>query len=285
MGSSSESRNRNETEGLSAVGDAQESSNRSMAPGDELGRESEVGEGWDEDWDEGHDSGVGAESTPNRQQYSTTTSPTSRISKDTGTCDQDNAINHRHGRSTSFNRIRILEPSPPSPSSQNQRKSHRFSFAEESEPSTNPSTPPPEEEKPVTWRSLPKKGQLAIMALARLCEPLTQTSLQAYMFYQLKWFDPDVPDSTIAGRAGMLQATFTGAQFLTAILWGRIADTEFMGRKNVLIIGLFGTSLSCIGFGFSRSYAMATVFRATGGVFSSNVGVMRTMISEMVEKK
>lgn len=141
------------------------------------------------------------------------------------------------------------------------------------------------DEKPVTWRSLPKKSQLAVLTFARLSEPLTQTSLQAYMFYQLRSFDPSLPDSTISKQAGILQGSFTAAQFLTAVWWGRLADSEWMGRKRVLLIGLLGTWISCLGFGFSRSFAAAVVFRTLGGVLNSNVGVMRTMISEIIEEK
>lgn len=140
-------------------------------------------------------------------------------------------------------------------------------------------------EKPVTWASLPKKGQLAILTFARLSEPLTQTSLQAYLFYQLKSFDPSLPDSTISTQAGIMQGSFTAAQFLTAVWWGRLADAEWMGRKRVLLIGLLGTCISCLGFGFSRSFAAAVVFRVLGGILNSNVGVMRTMISEIIEEK
>ncbi|PYH79388.1 hypothetical protein BO82DRAFT_288882 [Aspergillus uvarum CBS 121591] len=143
----------------------------------------------------------------------------------------------------------------------------------------------PSSEKPVTWASLPNKGQLAILTFARLSEPLTQTSLQAYMFYQLKSFDPSLPDSTISAQAGVLQGSFTAAQFLTAVWWGRLADADWMGRKRVLLIGLFGTCISCLGFGFAHSFAAAVVFRTLGGCLNSNVGVMRTMISEIIDEK
>ncbi|KAL2870188.1 uncharacterized protein BJX67DRAFT_344860 [Aspergillus lucknowensis] len=174
-------------------------------------------------------------------------------------------------------RLRLLEPSPEISS---QRLSHDSdSDSDEDDPIEAPS------EKPVTWASLPKKGQLAILTIARLSEPLTQTSLQAYLFYQLRSFDPSLPESTISTQAGLLQGSFTAAQFLTAVIWGRLADSEFMGRKRVLLIGLLGTSISCLGFGFSRSFAAAAVFRTLGGALNSNVGVMRTMISEIIEEK
>ncbi|EKG11801.1 hypothetical protein MPH_11297 [Macrophomina phaseolina MS6] len=141
------------------------------------------------------------------------------------------------------------------------------------------------EDKAVTWASLPRKDQLAILTLARLSEPLTQTSLQAYMFYQLKSFDPSLPDSTISSQAGILQGAFTATQFITAILWGRVADAEWAGRKKVILIGLLGTAISALGFGFSSTFAAAVVFRCIGGALNGNVGVMRTMIAEIIKEK
>ena len=58
-----------------------------------------------------------------------------------------------------------------------------------------------------------------------------------------------------------------------------------MGRKNVLIIGLLGTLISIVGFGFSRSFGMALGFRCLGGALDGNVSVLRTMTSENVKEK
>ena len=150
-------------------------------------------------------------------------------------------------------------------------------------------TPPkphvPSNAGPVAWSDLPKKKQLAILTMVRLSKPLTQTSLQAYMFYQLRSFDPSLPDSTISSQAGLLQGSFTVAQFATAMVWGRIADSEMVGRKRVLLVGLLGTCILCVGFGFSRSFVQAAVFRTLRGALNGNVGVMRTMISEIIREE
>jgi hypothetical protein len=156
---------------------------------------------------------------------------------------------------------------------------------ENDSPSTVISAVQKEKEPQVTWSSLPRKGQLAVLTFARLSEPFTQTSLTAYMFYQLKSFDPTLPDSIIAGQGGMIQAAFPAAQLLTAVLWGRAADTDWIGRKRVLLIGLFGTCFSCLGFGFSKTFVQAMVYRVLGGALNGNIGVMRTMISEIIEEK
>jgi hypothetical protein len=132
-------------------------------------------------------------------------------------------------------------------------------------------------QNPVSWSSLPRKDQLLIMALARLSEPLTQTSIQAYIFYQLKSFDPSMPDSTISTRAGILLGSFTATQALTAFIWGRAADSKRCGRKKVLMLGLLGMMVSSLGLGFSRSYASAVVFRCLGGALNGNSGILRTV--------
>ncbi|KAJ6443283.1 MFS transporter [Purpureocillium lavendulum] len=133
--------------------------------------------------------------------------------------------------------------------------------------------------EPVAWSDLPRKDQLVIITLARMSEPLS------YMFYQLKWFDPSLPDATISSQAGVLHASFMAAQFVTAMLWGRVADSHRAGRKTVLLVGLLGTSVSCLGFGFSTTFWQALMFRTLGGMTNGNIGVMRTMISEIIREK
>lgn len=134
-----------------------------------------------------------------------------------------------------------------------------------------------EKQQPAKWSTLPRKGQLILLTMSRLSEPLSETSLQAYMFYQLRSFDPSLSDAMISSQAGILQASFTATQALTAVLWGRVADSEKVGRKFVIMTGLLGTMISAIGFGFSKSFATAMFFRCLGGSLNGNVGVMRTV--------
>ena len=43
--------------------------------------------------------------------------------------------------------------------------------------------------------------------------------------------------------------------------------------------------MSCLGFGFAKTFWQAMLFRSMGGALNGNVGVMRTMISEIVQEK
>ncbi|RMY82170.1 hypothetical protein D0864_08121 [Hortaea werneckii] len=195
----------------------------------------------------------------------------------------------QHGRNGS---LAIGEPST-SFSTSTYGRSKKNESETINSPSPTPSQEPHARPTPVTWSSLPKKSQLAILTLARLSEPLTQTSLQAYMYYQLKSFrtshDNQPPsDAVVAQQAGLLSAAFTAARFCTAILWGRLADSEHPllgGRKRVILIGLVGSGIGSLGFGFSRSFGAAVFWRALSGTLNGNIGVMRTMISEMVQEK
>lgn len=149
----------------------------------------------------------------------------------------------------------------------------------------DPPPTPPQKPVPVSWMTLPRKSQLFILGLCRVFDFLQVASLQAYMFYQLKSFDETLPDSTISNQAGVLQGAFTAAQLATAIAWGRVADAHWGGRKFVLLFGLIGTSLSCIGVAFSTTFAWAVFFRAFGGAVNGTVGIIRTMIAENIKDK
>ncbi|KAM5341207.1 hypothetical protein ACJ41O_015316 [Fusarium nematophilum] len=123
------------------------------------------------------------------------------------------------------------------------------------------------------------------MILARLAEPLSERSLTSYLFYQLRWFDPSLEASKIAEQAGYLTAIFAAAQCATSLWWGRAADSPRLGRKRVLIVGLLGSAMSALGMGFSKSLYFAFFFRFLAGALNGNIGVLRTMVSEVILDK
>jgi MFS family permease len=131
-----------------------------------------------------------------------------------------------------------------------------------------------------TWRNLPNKGQLSILALSRFVDFFQMAALQTYMVHQLQSFDPNLPQTTIAYQAGILQGSFTAAQIVTSVLWGRVADHPAFGRKTVLNIGLIGTGIGCAGVGFSKSYGQVVAWRLLSGAINGTVGSARTLVAE-----
>jgi len=90
-------------------------------------------------------------------------------------------------------------------------------------------------------------------------------------------------ESQISIYAGMLITAFAIAEFLTGMIWGKISDR--IGRKPVLVMGLVGTAISMICFGFATSLPAAILARCIGGFLNGNVGVLQTTVAELVTKK
>ncbi|OTB04721.1 hypothetical protein M426DRAFT_151033 [Hypoxylon sp. CI-4A] len=185
----------------------------------------------------------------------------------------------RHARTSSVNFLTLERRATDTlPSPEDFKYEDESSDAESLKSKSEPANP--------TWMSLPRKDQLVILFLSRLVDFLQVASLQAYVFFQLKSLDDTLTDAQISSQAGILQGAFTGAQVLTAFLWGKAADASWCGRKRVLLIGLFGTAISCVGYGFATSFFWAVFFRAVGGGINGTVGIIRTMIAEItVERK
>lgn len=72
--------------------------------------------------------------------------------------------------------------------------------------------------------------------------------------------------SGISMYVGMVTSSFAFAECISGIFWGRLSDR--IGRKKVLLGGLFGTGLSMILFGFAKNLPMALVARALGGLLN-----------------
>ncbi|KAM0332585.1 hypothetical protein ACHAQA_002869 [Verticillium albo-atrum] len=138
---------------------------------------------------------------------------------------------------------------------------------------------------PASWAALPRKSQLFILFLCRAVDFLQVASLQAYVFYQLKSFDGDLSDAAAAAQAGVLQGCFSGAQVITAVLWGKASDAAWGGRKTVIIAGLMGTAVSCVGYAFVKTFAWAVFWRIVGGGINGTVGSVRTMVAENAMEK
>lgn len=128
--------------------------------------------------------------------------------------------------------------------------------------------------EPASWRNLPQKRQLCVLALCRVFDYMQVASFQTLCYYQLKSFDSTLSEQTLSRQNGIALGSFSAAQILTSVIWGRLADSEWCGRKKVLLIGLLGTGFSCIGLAFSKSFEMIVIFRLLIGAFHVTIGTV-----------
>ncbi|KAK2038176.1 major facilitator superfamily transporter [Colletotrichum somersetense] len=125
--------------------------------------------------------------------------------------------------------------------------------------------------------------QMFVLALCRICEPIAFMSIFPYIYKMVEDFHITEDESKISVYAGMVTSAFTLAEFSTGVMWGRLSDK--VGRKPVLLMGLFGTAISSLVFGFAPSLPVALFARALGGLLNGNIGVLQTTVAELVTVK
>ncbi|RDW93523.1 uncharacterized protein DSM5745_00845 [Aspergillus mulundensis] len=92
-----------------------------------------------------------------------------------------------------------------------------------------------------------------------------------------------VPQSEVAKWAGLTSAISSFSQAAMAVYWGTASDR--FGRKPIVLLGLTATMIFSLAFGLSKSLVMLITCRGMIGFMNGNVGIIRTMVAEMVQDK
>lgn len=120
-----------------------------------------------------------------------------------------------------------------------------------------------------------------IAALCRLAEPIALTSIFPYAFPLVKRFHVG-DESNASLYAGFFISAFALSESLTGLFWGGLSDR--VGRKPVLLFGCAGTILSLLVVGLASNFWVALAGRAIGGLLNGNLGVIQTMVGELVKR-
>lgn len=127
---------------------------------------------------------------------------------------------------------------------------------------------------------LPKQ-QLAILAMARIAEPMAYSSVFPYLPSMVSSFG--VPTNKVGSWVGITSGVFSIAQSTTAVAWGKASD--IYGRKPIIIFGLMSSMICFIIWGMSTNLPMAIIVRAIMGGGNGNVGIIRTVVAELVPER
>ncbi len=92
-----------------------------------------------------------------------------------------------------------------------------------------------------------------------------------------------IPKNQVSKWAGITSAVYSLSQAVTGIAWGSASDS--FGRKPIILAAMICIMSTSIIFGFSRSLVWAIVARSLAGASCGNVGIIRTMVAEMVPYK
>ncbi|KAK2460149.1 hypothetical protein APHAL10511_007828 [Amanita phalloides] len=148
----------------------------------------------------------------------------------------------------------------------------------------------PDEETPLLRSEQNKKSptplplfQFCIVLFLQLAEPLTSQVIYP--------FTPDLirnigitngNEKKVGYYVGVMQSLFYLTQAVTVLHWSRVSD--IIGRKPVILTGLFGLSLSMYCFGLSTTFWGLVFSRSLNGALNGNIGVIKSMMAEMTDE-
>ncbi|KAF7358437.1 MFS domain-containing protein [Mycena venus] len=131
-----------------------------------------------------------------------------------------------------------------------------------------------------TKRTPIPKFQLFILLLIQFAEPVTALVIYPFVVQFVRDTGITGGDEARTGfYAGLLESSFFVAEGLAVYQVGRLSD--IYGRRPVLLLGPLGLALAMLGFGLSQTFWMLLGFRCMQGAFNGNIGVAKTVMSEI----
>ncbi|KAG9091839.1 hypothetical protein FRC06_000357 [Ceratobasidium sp. 370] len=129
---------------------------------------------------------------------------------------------------------------------------------------------------------LPMK-QISILLLMQLAEPVASTVIYPFIAELVNETGVTGGDpSKIGYYAGLIESIFFLTEGLFVLQYGRTSDR--IGRRPVLLFGMFGLSISIFSFGLSKTFVGLVLTRALSGALNGNIGVSKSMLGELTDE-
>lgn len=81
-------------------------------------------------------------------------------------------------------------------------------------------------------------------------------------------------------QIGLLMASYSLMQFFFAPIWGRLSDQ--IGRKPILVIGLFGSAIAHFVYGLAESLTLLFIARLFAGIAGANIATAQAVIADVL---
>jgi len=120
-----------------------------------------------------------------------------------------------------------------------------------------------------------------ILCMMQFVESLAANSLFSYLGYMVLDFKVVEDEREVGYYTGLIGSSFFLCQFLSGYFWGILSDK--VGRRPVLLLGMFGTAVSTVLFGFSKTVVWAVITRSCSGILNGNAGVLKTYLAEITD--
>jgi len=125
------------------------------------------------------------------------------------------------------------------------------------------------------------KMKVFISCTLQFAESVAATSLSSYVGFMILDFGVVENETQVGKFTGLITSVFFISQFFSSYIWGALSDR--VGRRPVLLFGMFGTIISTASFGFSKSVWMALLTRGINGILNGNVGIIKTYLAEITD--
>lgn len=123
---------------------------------------------------------------------------------------------------------------------------------------------------------------MVVLCIVIFAEPVSLVILYPFLLQIVSHYLPDLDPKDYGFYAGLIGASFSIAQFFTSILWSSLSDR--IGRRPVILIGLFGNIVTSILFGLAPTFWIALGARFTCGLINGNVAVAKCVLGEVTDK-
>ena len=100
-----------------------------------------------------------------------------------------------------------------------------------------------------------------------------------FVGFMVSTFYPSLGLHEVGYYSGLLEGAFHIGAVFGSLFWS--AFSERFGRRPAVLIGLVGSTVAALSFGFAPTFPLAMAARFMWGLLNGNIGVVKTMISDV----